>query len=192
MKRWMKSLAITGLMAVIGFGSTRLMAQPANGGPGGGGPGGGRGNMDPAQMRQMMMDRVREQLDVKGDDEWKAIEPRIQKVMDARRDVGFGGPMGGFGRRARPQGGDQAQGGGNNQGNRQRFRGLMGEPGPEAEALQAAIDSKASADDIKAKLAKYREARKEKQAKLEAAREELRKVLSVRQEAVAVLNGLDD
>jgi hypothetical protein len=56
--------------------------------------------------------------------------------------------------------------------------------------LQKAIESKAPADELKAKLAKLREARKEKEAALEKAQEDLRKVLSVRQEAAAVLAGL--
>ena len=56
--------------------------------------------------------------------------------------------------------------------------------------MQKAIESKASADELKAKLAKLREARKQKEANLEKAQEELRKVLSVRQEASAVLMGL--
>jgi len=195
MKRWMKSLAMAGVMAAIGMGSVSLMAQPVGGGGGQGGPGGpggGRPNFDPAQMRQMMMDNLREQLEVKNDEEWKVIEARVQKVFDARREVGVGGgPMGmGMGmRRPRGQGGDQA--GGDNQGNRQRRGGggMFGQSNPELEALQTSIEAKAPAEEIKAKLAKYREARKEKQAKLEAAREELRKVVTPRQEAVLVANG---
>src|SRR6266481_5556139 len=59
----------------------------------------GRGNFDPQQFRQRMMDNYRERLEIKGDDEWKAIQPLIEKVMDARREVGFGGGGGfGFGR----------------------------------------------------------------------------------------------
>ena len=69
-------------------------------------------------------------------------------------------------------------------------RGFGGETGPEREALQQAFDSKAVADDLKAKLAKLREARKAKEAKLEKAQDELRQVLTVRQEAAAVLAGL--
>ena len=56
--------------------------------------------------------------------------------------------------------------------------------------LQKAIDANASKDELKAKLAKFREARKQKEAKLQQAQEELRKVLSIKQEAAAVLNGL--
>lgn len=159
----------------------------------------GRGNFDPAQFRQRMMDRYREQLDVKSDDEWKIIEERITKVMEARREVGGG--MGGFGRGGRGPGGGpggnnpppanaDAQGGGG--GARRGGPGGFGPPeaSPEAEALQKALDGKASADELKAKLAKLREARKVKEANLDKAQEDLRKILSVRQEAAAVLAGL--
>jgi hypothetical protein len=141
---------------------------------------GGRGNFDPEQMRARMMERYREAFEVKDDAEWKLIEGRIMKVMDARRDMGgFGRGFGG-GRRGGGDGGDQG-------GERRRFGG---EPSPEAEALQKAIEAKASNDEIKTKLAKYREAQKSKQANLEKAQSELRQVLSVKQEANAVLMGL--
>lgn len=164
-------------------------------------PGGGRGNFDPEQFRQRMMDRYREQLEVKDDAEWKLISDRVEKVMEARREVGGGGMgfMGrGGGRRGGgpdgggAPGGDTTRAAGDDQGGRSRGgppRGF-GETGPEVEALQQAIESKASADDLKAKLAKVREARKAKEAKLEKAQDELRKLLSVRQEAAAVLAGL--
>ncbi len=187
MKHWIRTLAVSGVVTLIGLTTTSVMAQQRGGGQGGQGGPGGRGDFDPEQMRQRMAERMREQFEVKSDDEWKVIEPRIQKVLEARRDVGFGGMgMGMFGRRTRPQG-DQA--GAQPQGDRRGFRGFGGEPNPEAEALQQAIDDKASAETIKAKLAAYRTARKDKQAKLDQAREELKKVLSSRQEAVAVLNG---
>lgn len=141
----------------------------------------GGGNFDPAQMRQRMMERYREQFDVKDDAEWKIIEERIEKVTTARMASagGFGGMFG------RGRGGGPGGGGGG--GGAMRFGA---EPMPEAEALQKAIDAKASGDEIKTKLAKYREALKAKQADLEKAQDELRKVLTVRQEAVAVLNGM--
>ena len=52
---------------------------------------------------------------------------------------------------------------------------MGGGQGPEGEALQNALESKASPDTIKAKLAVFREARKANQAKLEQAQEELRR-----------------
>src|SRR5580765_4585816 len=69
------------------------------------------GNFDPAQARQRMMDRYKEQLEVKDDAEWKLISDRIEKVTTARREVGFGGGGGfGFGRGGR--GGPGGPGGG--------------------------------------------------------------------------------
>jgi hypothetical protein len=151
----------------------------------------GRGNFE--EFRQRMMDNYRERLEIKSDDEWKAIQPLIVKVTDARREVGFGGGFG-FGRgggRRGGGGGNEAQSNGNNQGGGRRAGGgAFGEPSPEAEELQKAIDSNASKEELKAKLAKYREAHKEKEAKLAKAQEDLKKVLTVKQEANAVLMGL--
>lgn len=173
-------------------------------------PQGGRGNFDPEQFKQRMMERYREQLEVKDDEEWKLISTRVEKVLDARREVGTGGmgmgmgfPGGRGGRRGGPGGAGGADAGttdaarpapaADDQGGRPRGGGGprgFGETGPEVEALQQAIESKASADDLKAKMAKVREVRKAKEAKLEKAQEELRKLLSARQEAAALLGGL--
>ncbi len=139
----------------------------------------GRGNFDPAQMRQRMMDRVKEQLEIKDDAEWNAIQPLIQKVMDARMAAGAGMGRGMFG------GGFRR--GGDNGGDRRPAFGPQ--PGPEVEALQRAVDGKASNSELKTAMAKVVEARKAKQADLEKAQDELRKVLSVRQEAIATMNG---
>jgi hypothetical protein len=134
-----------------------------------------------------MMDNIRESMAVKSDDEWKVIEPRIQKVMDARQAVGFGGGMRGFARRGGPGGGgDNA----NNADQQRTRRNFGGEQSQAAQDLQSAIESGASADTIKAKLAAYRDDRKDKQAKLDQARADLKKVLTVKQEAAAVLAGL--
>jgi hypothetical protein len=185
MKRFTDVLALASVLTVLGLGVTRSVAQdtpPPPDRP-------GRGNFDPAQMQQRMMERYREQMGVTNDDEWKLIETRIQKVQEARRAVMTGGGMGMFGRGGRPPGGDAA-GGGNDQGGRRGRGGFGFEPSPEVEALQKAIDSKASKEELKSLMAKVRDARKENEAKLEKAQEELRKVLDVRQEAVAMVNGL--
>ena len=181
-------LAVCGLILSTSTGS--LLAQndaPPQGAPGGqGGPGGrqGRGNWDPEQMRQRMMERYREQLGVKDDAEWSLIEARIKKINDARPGLGRG--FGGFGGPGGPGGGPGGPGGpGGRQG-----RGGFGQPNPEAEALQTALDSGGSAEDIKAKLATYRASAKQKEAQLEKAQDELRQLLSVKQEARAVLMGL--
>jgi hypothetical protein len=182
-------LVMAGAAAVMSFGANQLMAQPDNGGPGGqGGPGGGRpgrGNFDPAQFQQRMLERYKETLEVTDDAEWKAMQPLVQKVMDLRRESMSGMGRGMFGRG--PRGGDNAQSG--DQG-KQRRGGMFGTPSPEAEALQKAIDSKASKAEMKAALEKYVASRKTNQAALEQAQADLRKVLTTRQEAIATLNGL--
>src|SRR5581483_288278 len=132
--------------------------------------------------RQRMMDRVKEQLEVTDDSEWKAIEPLVQAVMDARMSNMGGMGRGMFGGR---------RGGGNGGGGDQPRRGAFGQPpSPEAEALQKAIDAKAPKAELKAAMEKYVAARKAKQAELEKAQDELRKVLTARQEAIATLDGL--
>src|SRR5579885_610470 len=121
--------------ALLVFIPTHAQAQdaPAGGPPQGGGF--GRGNFNPEEMRQRMMDMYKERMEVKSDDEWKVIQPRIQKVMDARRDVGFGGGMRGmFGPGGR-RGGDQ---GGGDQNAQPRRANFGGQPSPAAQALQRA------------------------------------------------------
>ena len=152
----------------------------------------GGGNFDPAEMQKMMMERMRTAFDVKDDGEWKLISERITAVSDARRATQSGGGMGAmFGRGGRGGPGGAAGGApadANAGGGQQRRGG--GTPNPDMEALQKAIDDKAPADQIKTLLAKVRESRKDADAKLETAQVELKKVLSVRQEAVAVTFGL--
>ena len=191
----MKRLSFASLLAICGLilstATGSLLAQneaPAAqpGAPGApGAPGGrqGRGNWDPEQMRQRMMERVREQLAVKDDSEWSVIESRIKKISDSRFGVGrgMGGPGG--------PGGQAGQAGQGGQGGRQG-RGGFGQANPDAEVLQTALDSGASADDIKVKLTAYRAAAKVKEGQLEKAQDELRQLLSVKQEARAVLLGL--
>lgn len=178
-------LTVCGVAAALMFGASRSLAQNDNGGgPGNGGNGGDqggmrRGNWDPAQMQQRMMGRIQEQLGFTNDTEWSAVQPLVQKVMDARRDVGFGGGM------ARMFGGGRNRGGG--QGGP---GGMFGQQSPEAEALQKAIDANAPTDQIKDLLAKYKAAQKVKQDKLEAAQADLKNVLDTKQEAQAVLLGL--
>ncbi len=198
----MKRLSLASLLAICGLilstATGSLLAQneaPAAqpGAPGApGAPGGrqGRGNWDPEQMRQRMMERVREQLAVKDDSEWSVIESRIKKISDSRFGVGrgMGGPGGGPGGPGGP-GGQAGQAGQGGQGGRQG-RGGFGQANPDAEVLQTALDSGASADDIKVKLTAYRAAAKVKEGQLEKAQDELRQLLSVKQEARAVLLGL--
>jgi hypothetical protein len=186
-------LVAAGIGAALCLGADNGLAQNGGGGGGGGFGGGGFGgggrqrNFDPAAMQQRMMERYKDALEVNNDDEWNAMQPLIQKVMEARRETFAGGMRGFGGRRGGQQGGGGDQGGG---GANVMRRGPGGEPSPEAEALRKAIDAKASTGEIKAAMARYVESRKTKLEQLKTAQENLRKVLTARQEAIATLDGL--
>ncbi len=186
-----KMLTMLTVAAALCLSATSLFAQAQaqdNGGGNGGrrnrgGPGGG--NFDPAQFQQRMMDNIKDRLGVTNDTDWSALQPLVQKVMDARRDAApnmralFGGRRGGNG------GGDNgggAGGGGNNPFNRPA--------NPDAEALQQALDANAPSAQVNTLLEKYRASQKDREAKLTTAQSNLQKVLTPKQEAEAVLLGL--
>ena len=191
----LKSLkwAVCGLMAALTLmTASSVMAQAENGGGGGGngdrnggGPGGQRQRRwDPAQMQQQMMQRIQDELGFTNETDWSAVQPLVQKVVDAQL-ASRGGGMGRlFGRG--PRGGNNGDQGGRPQ----RMGGMFGQPSPEAEALQKAIDDNAPAGQVKDLLAKYQASQKAQKAKLEAAQADIRAVLTVKQEASATLLGL--
>ena len=156
------------------------------GGPGGqqGGQQGGRGqrgNFDPAAFQQQMMDRMKTDLKAT-DDEWKVIQPKLEKVMTAQRDsrTGWGGGRGGRG------GGPGGPGGGGNTDPNAPASPLQTASGE----LRATLEKEGSTpEEIAAKLTAYRDARDKARANLEAARKDLKEVLTPRQEAALVLQG---
>ena len=176
------------MVATLYLGANTLLAQNGGangggngfgGGNGGNGFGGGRGNFDPAQRLQMQMDRIREELDFTNDTDWAAVQPLVQKVLDARTALGNAGRGGlGGGRGGRRGGGGQGGPGGGQTAS------------VEQQALQNAIDNDAPAAQIKDALDRYEASQKTKQATLTAAQEALRQVLSAKQEAQATLAGL--
>ncbi|MCX8036630.1 MAG: hypothetical protein N3D11_06185 [Candidatus Sumerlaeia bacterium] len=162
-----------------------------------------RGRFDPAQMRERMLEGLRERLGAT-EEEWKAISPLVTDVMEKQGNAmrgGFGGLMGLLGRGGpggpgRP-GGDRGPGappGGDQPGqDRGRRGGMFGQPDPEIEALSKTLeDPNASKETIAANLKALRDARAKREAELKAAREKLRAVLTLRQEALLVLGGLLD
>lgn len=137
------------------------------------GPEGGR-RFDFAQMRERMMNNLRDQVGGT-DEEWKAIQPKIEKIMTIQRDMRMG--FGGFGGRSRGgEGGEQPQ-------------------SKLAEAqrdLRAAVEKKDTpAAELTKKLAALREARAKAGDDLKATQKELKaQIKEPRQEAVLVLNGI--
>lgn len=180
-------ITLCAVAAALALGVGSALAQDngngnENGGQRRGGFGGGFGNMTPEQRQQMVMDNVRSQLNFTNDTDWSAVQPLVQKVFDARRDVGFGNMRAMFGGRNRGQGGQGGGAGGRG--------GFFGQTSPEQEALQNALEQDAPAGQIKDLLAKYKSSQQAKQAKLEAAQDALKSVLTTKQEAQAYLMGL--
>jgi hypothetical protein len=129
------------------------------------------------EFRARMAEQMKTSLKV-SNDEWAVLQPLIEKVQTKQRE-GFGG-FGGFGGRG-------GRGGGNGGGDGNNDR-----PGAaERSALRTALEADStSAEDIKTKLEAVRAFRKKTAAELAAAREDLKKVVTVRQEAVLVSMGV--
>lgn len=160
--------------------------------PGQGGPG---GRFDPERMRQMMEQRMQEALGAT-DTEWKVLGPRVMKVQELSRQVNTGGRgMMMFGRRRGP-GGQGGPGGQDDQGRRRGPRGLNREQ-TDVEKLQQELqttleDTSATPDTIKQQLTQLRAAKEKAKQELAKAQQDLRQVLTLRQEAVLVLMGMLD
>ncbi len=151
-------------------------------------PGGGRGNFNPEEFRARMAERLKTSLKVT-DDEWTVLQPLIEKVTTKQRES-MAGRFGGFGGRG---GGPGGPGGGGDRGGNGGGGAGGGDRGGSAEsqALRDALEKDSTTpEDIKAKLNAVRESRKKATTELAAAREELKKVVSVRQEAVLFSMGI--
>lgn len=173
-------------------------AGQMQGGPMGqqGGPGGMQ--MDQEQMQQMMAQRYQELLGI-SDEEWAVIGPYILKVStlsqsSQSRGGGMRMMMGGRGNMPQgAQGQEQAQAPQGQESNQdQRGRGMMrGGQDENLQALQTLLeDENATTDEIKTKLSALRKAREAARQELAVAQKELRKLLTLRQEAMLVVMGL--
>jgi hypothetical protein len=172
--------------------STSAFAQAAGGAGGRGGNnaggrqrGGNGGNFDPAAMRERYMTQLKEQLG-SPDEEWKLLQPKLDKVLTVQRESR--GTRGGFG------------GGRTRGGNNQDANATPAAPAQPQSAVAAASDDlrKAVADkstspeDLAKKITALREAKEKAKSDLAAAQKELRELLSARQEAVLITNGILD
>lgn len=194
---WGVTAAVIVGLLLVGQSMSQPRQRGGNQGPGAGGPQGMQGpggrQFDPAQMRQMMEQRMREQLGAT-ETEWKVLGPRVMKVSELNRQVsgfgrGFGGP--GFGgRRGGPMGGPQGGPQGGQPGAPQRD---LTEVEKASEQLQTTLENTAATpDQIKTQLTALRAAKEKSKQELAVAQQELRKVVTVRQEAQLVLMGMLD
>jgi hypothetical protein len=220
MNKLYRLLVVAGIAVILSLAVANTLAQDGGTGGGGRGAFGsgrggiGGGNFDLTQIQQQLqqsrLNNYRTQLEVTNDKEWETVKERLQRVLDARQAPGLNtnqaaafnlndvsGLVSGMLNRG-TGGGNAGAGSGGNAGRTtggvaRRNTSTMGAAArrsPEEEALQKALDAKASSADLKAAQTKITEARKASKVKMEKAQEELRKVLSPRQEAIAVLLGL--
>ena len=198
MQRRVVKIGVAACVLALAVGGMSLAQQAGGGGQGGGrrGGGGGFGGMrgDPAQFRQMMADQLKQRLGA-DDQAWKVMEPRVMKVVELNQQAMAGRGRGMMGMFGRGRGGPGGQAGADNAGAPQQRRGSG--PGGEQTALDKAMaqlqttleNQSASPDDIKKALTGVREAREKARQELLVAQGDLKKILSVRQEAVLVEMG---
>jgi hypothetical protein len=188
MRKQVIGIGIVACVVALVIGGLSI-AQPPAGGQGG--PGGPGGQFDPAQMRQRMMERMKEQLGA-DDAAWKVLEPRLTKVMDLNRQTQGMGRGGMFGM----MGGMRGQRGANDAGGQGGRRGPQQDPATMTpvekaqEQLRTTLENQsASPEEIKKQLTALREAREKARQELATAQQELKKILTVRQEAQLVMMG---
>jgi Spy/CpxP family protein refolding chaperone len=166
--------------ALLVLGSTNVNAQQRDANAGQNGPttqpGGNRGGREAFQQAQLK--RLKDLMG-STDEEWKILEPRLQKVQDLLRDSGSRSALGSA------------------RGRRGGFGGVVSPDTPmtpvqeAAKELQDSLGSKdASPDEVKAKLTALRDARNKLQSDLQRAQDQVRELLTARQEAVLVMAGM--
>jgi hypothetical protein len=130
------------------------------------------GKPRPEEATARALERLRENLEVTDEAEWAIISARVTAVADARSSLGKAGGGPGQPLKAKP---------GTRSGSSTH---------PEQDALRYAVRDKLPDAEVKARLARAHEVHQQNEARLAKAQAELRAVLTVRQEAVAVLAGL--
>jgi len=195
-RKWIVVLVVAGFFSMVLIDQLQSQ-QGGDRGRGSGAaqddPGRGRGSrgtrFDPAQFQQRMMERMKETLQA-GDDEWKVIEPRLSAVMTLSREVNSRGGMARmFGRGGRVGFGDRGGRGGSRGGQDQSVQ-----PQSDIEKCTQALTTLLESEtpdpvQIKKVLTALRTAREKAKQKLAKAQQNLRTVLTIRQEAQLVLMG---
>ncbi len=175
-------------LVVAGLGLAQPPARGDRGDQAQRGPGQRGGQFDPAQMRQRMTERLKEQLGA-DDQSWKVIEPRLMKVMELnRQSSGFGRGGMFFGGFRGPRPGEAGRGPGDRRGPQGQANAPQSPVEKATEQLRTTLENQsASPEDIKNQLTALRAAREKAKQELATAQQELRQILTLRQEAQLVL-----
>lgn len=185
----LRAAFLAALLFTLHLGTARVAAQP------GGGPPGGMGfmGMDPQQIQEQIHQRIvsffRDRLEISNDEEWGVVEKRLDKVLRLKGQEMIGGMFMGGGMGGGPFGG--GPGGGENP-FAAAMKNLLGmdQPEPELDTLRRAIESHANAAEMRAAVAKVAEMRQRKKAEIGRLQDDLRKVLTFRQEATLTVLGV--
>lgn len=164
----------------LGLSLAFAQTQGRDGGRRPGGDGERRG-LSPQEIQSRILTNLRDRFGVTDDEEWTIISERLLKLFELRRTAG--GDGGGF----RGPGGGAAAAAVAAAKGRGGFR--PGGGSPEMQALQTAVNDKLPEAELKLRMTRLREVRQLNESKLHKAQEDLRAVLTVRQEAIAVLLG---
>ena len=166
-RKMMLGAVILGVLAV--FGLSLALAQE--------GSRRGRSRWTPEQIRQRSMERIKEAL-APSEDEWKVLEPKLNKVLTLAREAGVSSMR----RTRRRRGSDTDP--------------AAGEQSDVAKATQGLVkileNKEAKPEEIKAKLKALRDARKKAMEALAKARKPVGETAKLRQEAQLVLMGVID
>lgn len=129
----------------------------------GGNRAGKAGSRESGKGMAKVMERLRAKLEVSNEQEWAIIQQRLERVFRAQREV----QNGVFTKKP----------------------GAAAAGESDAVRLRRQLEAKAPSREIRASVSRVRELLKQKQGELETAQEDLRSVLTPRQEAIALLNG---
>ena len=119
------------------------------------------------------LERLRDQLGVEDDAEWSVVLDRINRVNEARSGL-WKGSSGGKPPPIAAKKGERSSRSAN----------------PEQDSLRYAVRDNLPDAEVKARLARARHVHEQAEARLQQAQSDLRAVLTIRQEAIAVLAGL--
>ena len=177
-------LGILAMLACVAFGGASVQAQQEQRNRF------DRGQSDRNQFMERLLERLRENLGASVE-EWSVLKPMIVTITEKQSAIRRAAGRGIFGAFGGGRGGRGGDGGGERRGRDGRGSRGDGDSGSNADSLREAIES-GDANKIKKELASYRVAQKKRANELKKAREELRQVVTSKQEAMLVLWGLLD
>ena len=172
-------LGVLAILACVAFGGASAQAQQDQ-----------LNRFDRGQFMERILERLRENLGASAE-EWSVLKPMIVTITEKQSAMRRAAGRGIFGAFGGGRGGRSGDSDGDRRGRDRRGSRGDGDSGSNVDSLREAVES-GDANKIKKELASYRAVQKKRAADLKKAREELRQVVTLKQEATLVLWGLLD